>query len=99
MHEPGTTGEPSPKFHVQLNTGVPPVMKGTKVVLPTMVSLGAKSTARWVATVTLIDAVAEAPFASVTVSVTVNAPDGLYACWTGLPEPAGELSPKFQLKE
>jgi len=84
---------------VQLNGDEPPVISGTKAVLPTIVSLGAKSTVNCpaVVVVTVTEAVVETWFASVTVNVTLNRPAVLYVCWTGLPVPV-KLSPKFQLK-
>jgi len=52
-------------------------------------------------TVTSCVAVAVALFASVAVSTTWNVvvEVTVYACWTGLPEPGAELSPKSQLNE
>ena len=49
--------------------------------------------------VTIMEWVAVAVFAtpSVAVTVTLNVPAVVYACVAGLPEPAGEPSPKFQL--
>jgi len=94
--------EPSPKFQLKLNGAVPPVTVAVNDT-ETPISDGDGVTEVMVTPrppVTVTEWVAVAVFAtpSVAVTVTLKVPAVVYACVAGLPEPAGEPSPKFQLK-
>jgi hypothetical protein len=93
--------EPSPKFQLKVNGDVPPVTVAVKdtgtpisdgdgVTVVMVTARPAVTTIEWVAVALLLTP-------SVAVNVTVNVP-AADACVAGLPEPAGEPSPKFQLK-
>ena len=102
VEQPLPAGEPSPKFQLQVAAPTPPEVVPVRLTtVPTSVGFGLAAADTASLALTTNDTAGEVPVAaaeSVTVTVTLNVPAEAYVCVVETPEPAGEPSPKFQLK-